>query len=593
MFNVNYTRRNFLKAAGLTVAFLAGREYIYASNESSRKPNVILVLTDDQGYEDLSCHGNPVVKTPNIDKLRSESVRLTNFHVSPTCSPTRASLMTGRYCNRTGVWHTIMGRSLLRKDEITMADVFAANGYNTSIFGKWHLGDNYPFRAQDRGFDKTLVHKGGGVGQGNDYWGNDYFDDTYFRNGHPEKFEGYCTDIWFDEAMEFIESNKDRPFFCYLPTNAAHGPYHVPEKYSKPYKDKGINSPTAEFYGMITNIDDNMGRLTDKLDKLGLSENTILIFMTDNGADPAGRSEDNFNTGMHGWKGSEYDGGHRVPFFIRWPTGHIEGSRDIGRITAHIDVLPTLIELCSLEPADIDFDGSSLVPLLKGETRNWPNRIIITDSQRVNHPIKWRKSATMTDKWRLVNGKELYDINKDLKQKNNIADKHPDVVRRLRGEYEKWWDDVSKRFDEYCRIIIGSENENPTCLMTHDIHGQVVWNQNQVRQAARADGFWAIEVERDGTYEFELRRWPKEIDKPISVVLDKNEDEPYSGRITATDARLTIADFDVTKPVMDKATSVKFNVPLKAGKTNVQAWFVNGLGDGRTYGAYYVYAKRL
>jgi len=394
--------------------------------------------------------------------------------------------------------------------------------------------------------------------------------------------------------MKFIESNKDRPFFCYLPTNAAHGPYHVPEKYSKPYKDKGINSPTAEFYGMITNIDDNMGRLTDKLDKLGLSENTILIFMTDNGADPAGRTKDNFNTGMRGWKGSEYDGGHRVPFFIRWPAGHIEGSRDIDRITAHIDVLPTLIELCGLKkPENVKLDGTSIVPLLKGNGYRWPDRTIITDSQRVDYPIKWRQCAVMTDRWRLIDGKQLYDIKDDPHQDDDIANQHPDVVHRLRGEYEKWWDDVSKRFDEYCRIIIGSENENPTCLMAHDIHGQVVFNHNQVRQAARADGFWAIEVERDGVYEFELRRWPKELNKPISPVIDNQQVHPGYKQIRATDARLKVAEHDVSRPIPADARGVKFRLPLKSGKTRLQAWFINGLDDGLTYGAYYVYAKRL
>jgi arylsulfatase A-like enzyme len=204
-----------------------------------KPPNVVLVVTDDQGYGDLGCHGNPILRTPNLDALYRQSVRLTDFHVGPTCAPTRASLMTGRYCNRTGVWHTIMGRSLLRRDEVTMADVFAAGGYRTGIFGKWHLGDNYPFRPQDRGFHEVLVHGGGGVGQTPDTWGNDYFDDTYLHNGTPEKFSGYCTDVWFDGAMRFIEANRDRPFFAYLATNAPHSPYNVSERYSRPLQGQG------------------------------------------------------------------------------------------------------------------------------------------------------------------------------------------------------------------------------------------------------------------------------------------------------------------------------------------------------------------
>ncbi|MHC4455940.1 MAG: sulfatase-like hydrolase/transferase [Planctomycetota bacterium] len=587
-------RRDFLKGIGAGVAALATSPgLVFAGRSSANRPNVILVITDDQGYGDLACHGNPVIYTPNLDKLHASSVRLTDFHVSPTCSPTRASVMTGRYCNRTGVWHTIMGRSLLRRDEVTMADVFAANGYRTGIFGKWHLGDNYPFRPQDRGFDEVLVHGGGGVGNSQDYWSNDYFDDTYFRNGRPEKFKGYCTDVWFDEAMKFIEANKDRTFFCYLSTNAPHGPFLVPKQYSQVYKDKGIRSPRAEFYGMITSIDENIGRLVQKLNKLGLSDNTVLIFMTDNGSALGGR-RDEFNAGMRSVKGSEYDGGHRVPCFIRWPGGGLEGGHDIGRLTAHIDLLPTLIELCGLKaPADVRFDGVSLRPLLYGEGLIWPERIVVTDSQRVDHPIKWRRSATMTDRWRLINGEKLYDIKADASQKNDIADKHPQVVKKLRKGYEDWWSDVSKRFGDYCNVIIGSDKANPVCLTSHDLHGQVVWNQEQVREGERADGFWAVEVAHDGMYEIALRRWPREVNRPITEIVDIHESDPTFEPITVTDARLKVGDVDVSRPVQPEAEEVKFQVQLMADKTRLQAWFINGLGDGATFGAYYVYVKRL
>ena len=297
-------------------------------------------------------------------RLYGQSVRLTDFHVGPTCAPTRAALMTGRYCNRTGVWHTVMGRSLLRRDEVTMADVFAAGGYRTGIFGKWHLGDNYPFRPQDRGFQEVLVHGGGGVGQTPDYWGNDYFDDTYWHNGKPEKQAGYCTDVWFDGALRFIEANRDRPFFAYIATNAPHSPFNVAEQYSGPYMGKSV--PNANFYGMIANIDENMGRLLGKLKALGLEENTILIFMTDNGTAAGFQAGKGFNAGMRGTKGSEYDGGHRVPCFLRWPAGGLGGGKDVSRLTAHIDLLPTLIELCGLpQPAGVKFDGASLAPLLR------------------------------------------------------------------------------------------------------------------------------------------------------------------------------------------------------------------------------------
>lgn len=539
-------------------------------------------MTDDQGYGDLACHGNPVIQTPHLDELYRQSVRLTNFHVAPTCSPTRAGLMTGHYCNRTGVWHTIMGRSILRKDEVTMGDIFSASGYRTGIFGKWHLGDNYPYRPQDRGFGEVLIHGGGGVGQGPDYWGNDYFDDTYFHNGNPEKFTGYCTDIWFDGAMKFIEANRDCPFFCYIPTNAAHGPYNVAAEYMNPYIDKGLPESQARFYGMITNIDDNMARLMCRLEELNLEENTILIFMTDNGT-----SGNGYNAGMRGKKGSEYDGGHRVPCFIRWPAGNLTGGRDIERLMANLDLLPTLIELCGLtKPQGLEFDGDSIVRLLTDREGHWPNRTLVTDSQRIEDPEKWRKSAVMTDHWRLVNGEELYDMKTDPGQQKDIADANPQVVDKLRKAYEDWWANVSARFDEYSEIIIGSDKQNPTRLMSHDWHGpKVPWNQGAVRSGMQANGFWAVEFERSGTYQFELRRWPEEVDTPI------NEAIPGGKAIAATKARLKVADIDQTTTIPVEAKVVTFQVQLKPGKTRLQTWFMDDKGTSR--GAYYVYVKRL
>ena len=253
-------------------------------SNTTDKPNVIIVITDDQGYGDLGHTGNPIIKTPALDKFSAESVNLTNYHVGTTCAPTRAGLLTGRNCNRNGVWHTIMGASILNADEVTLANVLQDNGYRTGMFGKWHLGDNYPFHPHNRGFDETLYHGGGGVGQTPDYWNNDYLDDTYFRNGVPEKKSGYCTDVWFDEAIKFIEASKEGPFFCYLSLNAPHGPYNVPINYYNLYKDEtNISELQKRFYGMITNIDDNFDKLVNKLDGLGIAENTILIFTTDNG----------------------------------------------------------------------------------------------------------------------------------------------------------------------------------------------------------------------------------------------------------------------------------------------------------------------
>ena len=305
------------------------------------RPNIVLVVTDDQGYADLACHGNKYLDTVAMDQLYRQSVRLTNFHVDPTGAPTRAALMTGRYSCRTGVWHTMMGRSLLRRDERTIADVLAAAGYRTAIFGKWHLGDNYPYRAVDRGFHESLVHGGGGIGETPDYWGNTYFNPVLQHNGKPEKSEGYCTDVFFDAAIRFVEENRQQPFFIYLPTNVMHSPYEAPPQYAARYLTMGVQEPLASYYGMITNFDRNMARLLKRLDDLQLATNTVVVFMTDNGTTGRG-----IGVQMRGQKGSAYDGGHCVPCFIRWPA-RLQGGFDVGQLAAHVDILPTLLGLCA------------------------------------------------------------------------------------------------------------------------------------------------------------------------------------------------------------------------------------------------------
>ena len=387
--------------------------------------------------------------------------------MGPTCAPTRAGLLTGHYANSTGVWHTIGGRSLLRENEWTLAAALSEAGYATGIFGKWHLGDAFPYRPHERGFATAVVHGGGGISQTPDYWGNDYFDDTYFANGRPESFRGYCTDVWFDLARRFITAHRHETFFCYIPTNAPHSPYNVDRRYYEAYLGREPE-PRARFHGMITNIDENFGALRAHLRDLGLEENTILVFMTDNGTsagvtlDGQGHVVDGYNAGMRGMKAWEYEGGHRVPFFVRWPARGIEGGRDVDRIAANVDFMPTILDLCGVEvPRERRFHGRSLVPLLDAAARgapapDWPDRAIVTDSQRVTNPIKWRKSSVMTDRWRLVNGTELYDITADPGQKSDIASAHPDVVERLRGEYERWWEAVSVQFASMVPIPIGT-----------------------------------------------------------------------------------------------------------------------------------------
>ncbi|MDX2431250.1 MAG: arylsulfatase [Bacteroides sp.] len=589
-------------AAVLLTLFLA-----FASctrSEPLEKPNVILIMTDDQGYGDVGFHGNEWIETPQMDQLASESFRLTDFHVGTTCAPTRSGLMTGRNCNRVGVWHTVGGRSLLRKSEVTMADVFSENGYATGMFGKWHLGDNYPYRPHDRGFDEAFYHGGGGVTQAPDYWDNDYFDDTYLRNGEPEKVSGYCTDVWFQNALDFIERNKEEPFFCYLVTNSPHGPFHVPQKYIDMYKDNP-QIPNPNFYGMITNIDENLGILREKLEEMGLAENTILIFMTDNGSssgaklDPEGFVTAGFNSGMRGMKGSEYNGGHRVPFYIHWPAGGMNSGKDVEQITSYNDVLPTLIDLCGLQGPGVNFDGQSISPILNSDKTSWAPRIIITDTQREEDTEKWKKCAIMTDQWHLIRGEELYDMEKDPGQTTDMADQHPEIVKELSDAYELWWEDISEDFDDYCEIIINTEEENPVCLRSHDWHSTALppWNQGHIRTALVDNGYWVVDVAEAGSYKFSLRRWPMETglalnaSLPPSIAVPGGVPWPAGVSIQFTQARISIGEEEQSAVVDPSQQDVSFSFDLEPGKTSLQTWLEDS--EGITRGAYYVYVTRL
>jgi hypothetical protein len=351
----------------------------------------------------------------------------------------------------------------------------------------------------------------------------------------------------------------------------------VAAKYSQPYRDQSVPEPRARFYGMITNIDENVGRLLARLKELGLEENTIVIFMTDNGTSGGMNPStgDGYNAGMRGIKGSEYDGGHRVPCFFRWP-GKLPAGVDRTPVTAHIDILPTLLDLCGLpKPAQVAFDGTTLRPLLSGKG-SWPERTLVVHSQRIDHPEQWRQCAVMTDRWRLVNGKDLYDMTADPGQKRDVAGQHAAVVVDLRRAYETWYADISRRFDEYCRITLGSDKDNPTLLCCHDWHGErALSGQDMVRQQVKANGFWAIEVARPGKYTITLRQQP-----PVAQFL-----------IPAATARLTVGPHDLTKAVPTGTASVNFELELKPGPARLQTWFTDN--NGVSHGAYYVKVKRV
>ncbi len=517
----------------------------------ARRPNVVLVITDDQGYGDLGCHGNPQIHTPNVDALARQSIELERFHVCPVCSPTRASLLTGRYNYRTGIVDTSMGRSLMYPDEITLAEMLRDAGYRTGIFGKWHLGDNYPMRAIDQGFQEALTLKGGGIGQPSDPPGGDHYQDpTLYRNGKAFKSKGYVTDLVTDGALGFIASHRDEPFFAYIAYNAPHTPLEVPEGYLERYKD--LPDTTARIYAMETNIDDNVGRMLKKLDDLGLAKDTIFIFMTDNGPQQA----DRYNAGMRGRKGTVFDGGIRVPFFIRWP-GRFDGGRKIDRIAAHIDVTPTLLEACGVPKPAVKMDGVSLVPLLAGTAKDWPDRTIFFQWHRGDEPVLGRECAARSQKWKLVRPQPvakpmLFDMEADPLEKTDLADAHPEEAKRLNAAYEAWFRDVgSTRGYTPSRIHIGNPAENPTVLTRQDMRGPKAGWANE------ALGHWEIDVERAGTYEVKLLFHGK----PTRVSLDvagvkKEVDVPQGAReVTLTALSLPSGPARLEPSVMEGANA--------------------------------------
>jgi arylsulfatase len=432
-------------------------------------PNIILILTDDQGYGDMSCHGQPFLKTPNIDKLYSQSTRFTNFHASPTCAPTRAALMTGLAPFKGGITHTILERERLALGITTLAEVLQSAGYETGIFGKWHLGDEDEYQPENRGFDEVFIHGAGGIGQ--TYPGSQgavpgtgYFNPIIKHNGTFEQTEGYCTDVFFQQALGWIKhvneenahSATKHPFFAYIATNAPHAPFIVAESYKEPFRKFTEDEDAAAFFGMIVNIDENVGLLMEKLDEWGLADNTLLMFMTDNGTV---KGSPYYNAGMQGAKGSLHEGGSRVPLFMRLP-GQIPAGVDVTRMTRHYDLFPTLAEIAGADvPAGLD--GRSLVPLIKdapGDWQDpWQDRFTFFHLGRWGKkgaPAPWdegntdldkaefEKFAVRTEDWRLVGLNELYKINEDPGETANVITDNPEVAQAMLEAYERWWDSV-------------------------------------------------------------------------------------------------------------------------------------------------------
>lgn len=562
----------------------------------SARPNVVIIVTDDQGFAELGVTGNPVVRTPHIDRFAGQSVSLVNYHVMPVCSPTRACLMTGRYNYRTGVTDTYLGRSLMHPDETTLAEMFAAGGYRTGIFGKWHLGDNYPMRAMDKGFQESLVLNGGGLGQPGDPPDpaderGAYFSATLRHNGAWVKTNGYVSDVITEAATQFIAKTSDQPFFVYLPFNCPHSPHQVPDEYRQHYPASAFspdaypknghpmakkNDPDvlARVYGMIENIDDNVGRLLAKLDELKLAENTIVVLFSDNGC----QMHNGYNGGFQGWKGTPFEGGIHQFCFLRWPA-QLQAGRKVDRIAAHIDLAPTLLDLChAARPATVKFDGVSLAPLLRGDQAAWPDRTLFFQWHRGDAPERYRAFAARSQDWKLVQplgagerwdgttAFRLFHIADDPLETHDIAAERPDLVARLKAEYDAWFTDVTANRDYAApsRIYLGSERENPVLLTRQDWRGEgASWGPKGV-------GHWEVNVVANTPCEIKLR---------------------FDGTKTEGEAMFSCGDVSVRQPVHAGESACVFkNVHLPAGPGRLQATITRG---ATTLGVKYVEVTRL
>ncbi|TWU02658.1 arylsulfatase [Stieleria varia] len=447
------------------VCCILSTKFAAAESLAGTRPNIILVMTDDQGMGDLSCLGNDVLRTPNLDKFYEMSTRFTEFHVSPTCAPTRSSIFSGRHEFRNGVTHTIKERERMALSTTTFPSLLQKSGYETGIFGKWHLGDEDEYQPYNRGFSEVFIHGAGGIGQS--YPGScadfppnrdnegKYFDNVILHNDTIVQTSGFCTDVFFQAALGWIKKQHDAktPFFAYVSTNAPHGPMLAPEKYKKRFRDLGWDEGTQGRYGMIENIDDNFGTLMAKCDEWNLWDDTLVIFMTDNGQASRtgklnGKKTDLFTAGFKTGKGSPFEGGTHVPAFWRWK-GKLGEGVDINGLTAHIDLYKTFCDLAGVTIPDgvQSIDGRSMLPLLEDPKAEWPDREVFVHQGRWEkgadpNQSKFKNCAVRTQRWRFVNDKELYDIAADPYEKVNVIEQHPDVVKKLRAAYDQWWTDT-------------------------------------------------------------------------------------------------------------------------------------------------------
>jgi arylsulfatase/arylsulfatase A len=483
-----------------------------------RGPNVIVIVTDDQGYGDFGFQGNPVLRTPHLDALAAASAQATTFYVNPVCAPTRAALLTGRHCQRTRAIDTYRGRAMLEPAEVTLAEALRDAGFATGIFGKWHLGDCYPMRPIDQGFEESLVHRGGGIGQPSDFEGGErrYTDPWLLHDDRLQRAQGWCTDVYFDAAIAWLRAqhSQRKPFFALITPNAPHGPFgDVPQELYEHYRALDLapaagsdddRDRLARIFAMIDNIDANIGKLSAALDEIGAARDTLVVFLTDNGPETL-----RWNAGLRGRKSEVFDGGIRTPLLLRWPA-RLEAGARIDRIAAHIDVMPTILEACGVPaPRGAPLDGRSLLPLFEGRAEDWPDRALVIQTHRGDRTVRYHNAMVRTQRWKLVNdsgfGREvdsvepafaLYDMEADPAERDDVAAAHPEVVARLRAAYEQWYEDVAAtRPDNWAppRIVLGAP-QSPNVTLTP--------------QDRRVDGAFEVLVADAGPYRVRVRFSP-------------------------------------------------------------------------------------
>jgi arylsulfatase len=567
----------------------------YGSNgQGTDKPNIIIVLSDDQGYGDFSIYGNPILQTPTLDRLANESVQLTDFHVAPLCTPSRGQLMTGldAYHNKAATVGSASG--IVKRDVDMMPELLKQLGYTTGIFGKWHLGESYPDRPMDNGFDKSIWIKGWGLASEMEY-DNDYYETRYLDSLTTKYSTKYCSNLWFDKAMEWMDESvkNDKPFFTYIALNAPHGPFDSPKQDFDFYKDKVSNEKTASFFGMIKNIDRNMSRLENWMEEKGLKDNTILLYITDNGT---AQGEEVFNADMRGKKTSLYEGGHRVACFIRWPKGNLVGPIKIDTPTQIQDILPTLIELIDSKQEQQIFDGVSLSPLFNSNS-TFEDRMFVVQYGSI--PAKKYNGCVVFGNWRLVGEMELYNIKIDPSQTQNVASSYPKIVKGMKNHYENWWSELEPDRKELVPLIVGSDQENPVILNSSNWLDNPVNTQWKVAMGGGlkngAESY--INVEQAGTYKIELNRWPFHLNTrlnskgPEFTVGGKSINEGKA--IDIAYGCMSIGNEEVKMQEADQnSNDISFQVELEKGDTLFRAWFKDS-NKIDICGAYYVRITKL